>query len=472
MNNIYNTALLRTLVTFLLVTSFIFASVSLALTKSAFAQNPVEGQLLCSDLGSTQAPNISVVSTEALTAVPGEALTVPLKVQNVQTNSLHNIGIVAVVYAGNQVVPYDWFWVTENMSLTAETEVAQNLVWDVPGGAVAGEYRIVLKTAFAPTSGLLGSAFASGPGLSIPVTVAGEGKLDTYFDTNSLMVSGERKAYGAPVTVKGDSEVITVSMDLVNEFADVSVRGPFTLTLYDGLRPLASKVLEVEENEARLIPEMVSAKTIEFPILADEMLVVGEFTSSTGGKSVFAVPVIVEGSQGVLTPALPRVSYFGFKPAESGVGEVVACLEHGQGVLETMVEDYPVYPLEYRLSVYQKGAETAAPLVESTGSVELSSFVSNAGIKLSQVPFTSDITVRLELLSGGVVTATHDMTYTCTAENKCSPAQSEVMTTEVSADGLSIPMLIKITALLLVLLLGLLGLSLILRKRSPPTPGN
>ena len=410
----------RTLLALIFILSILAACVPFSSVRAQQALNPE--QLTCMDARKVDGVLVAPRTTAKLAARPGDVFTVPLTVANSYSYELRGLDITAAVYPAGSNVPVDWFSVGDDISLVAGTEARVDLEWSVPRNTPAGEYTIRLFSSQGSEANPLKDALSRSAGEStIAVTVTGDTVPAVFFGFNSLMVNGVATNADTVHTFSADTATLTVAIDMVNQYADVPVRGELTLNVYEGLYPDPAKLIDSELAEARLISNSKTSKGFTFSTPFDHYLVTGQLIAEDGSRSSFVLPFERTEATNPVWP-VSTVSLLNAAKGEAGVLDVVACIDNRENGLTA--EDYlsPTYPLDYKLSLHAVGADgvvAEGARTEVAGKGELGGGINDLGIHAVFTAPSEQFVLRLEVMRDGVTVDSRDVAYTCGTNSVC-----------------------------------------------------
>ncbi len=393
-----------------------------------FVSQPVVAQsdaLACIDV--LPAGDIAaVISSSGGSAEPGTDLQLPMVVENLFPYPVHDASVFVAIYQDDQVLPYDWFILRDDVSLRVQERQEFNLVWNVPASTPIGTYTVAVYVDQATEEEFLAASIGGFNAKAVDqITIDGDGGPSAAFDTESLVMNGEVVAVNSLATFSDDAGVVTVEAVLANSYTAKPVLGELSYVVYEGLRPHANRVVQRQDSNARLVSGVRAEHTVQFTARDnDHYLVVGRFVADDGSRSSFLLPLERFGAVHS-SDFSANVTHLGIRATDAGVTEVLGCVsfqpEDFRDGNEVVYIDSDV---TYRLSLHPVAADGTldhnSTLVSASGAASV--FGRNAANFAFSHPLNvpdAQYFVRFELIEKDVVIATREVLYECRNSPGC-----------------------------------------------------
>lgn len=448
----------RSFLVFLLVASLLTPLFFVGpLTQTASAQFPDVDQLSCRDVFGQGELSISFPVPTAARTTPGAFFAVPVAIHNAYAYPLRDLAITAAVYEAGSDVPLDWFSGDTDIDLEPDQRFSASLQWKVPNNTPAGAYEIKVFLTQGDAIDPLGAALSTNSsGDTFSFTVAGDSVAGTALDAASLMVNGESVAADTFNTIAVGDDDVSFSVVLTNEYTDRSQTVPVTMAVYNSAYPHLQNLLESETSMITVGADGETTQAIEFTSAFGEYVVTGQSQSSDGARSSFITFLENENKPAFNKPA-PAASLVAMNTAD-GAAEVVACIKNRESVLLDAAERAPLYPVEYRVTVYPftnrvMGDEV---IMTTTESAELGGGVSEVGFSSALPAYDGEVLIKVETLVDGWPIDTTLISYDCDSERGCErPIEDTPTATGVVKDPIDKQIYLFLLMLLLIVVVSI-----------------
>ena len=153
---------------------------------------------------------------------------------------------------GNNLV--DQFFVKENISLSANSEIPLRFEWNIPSYAVSGDYQIAFFFTSAHKFNLLGLSFTDDVvGNIFNFSINGEQKAIPFFNKNTIKINNSLYRFAAFPPHRGTYENAVIDAELVNPTDKIQV-AQITWKLYSWDAQSESNLLDTKKEDVSLSP--------------------------------------------------------------------------------------------------------------------------------------------------------------------------------------------------------------------------
>ena len=422
-----------------------------------------EGELVnCFDYYKFGSVDVNL-STPLPSTVNGVALNFSGEIRNNNGYPIPGAKLYVKLFRENRVNPtqlgdlVDTFTVVENVSLPANDAIPVSFNWDVPVGAVSGDYKLATFIISADRFNLSGLSFTDDiVGKSVTFSINSDHKGHIQFDKDTVDINGLKSNFASyPVRVP-DGRPAKLSLDVVSSFATPTTAN-ITWNVYKWDAQNPRNLIETSVQTLSLTPQQRKKATLEISDTSASVYLVEGIIQNSDTKSIVQIRFVRPG-QNEIRLNFPSLTDFPPTPQS----KMFACFH---STSDTGTQNATV-----KMTLRDRAGKTLDQAIyQGAITGEMMGYAKTLALESYDV---DSLTLTTELLDGDQLVDTIQTSYGCASSNSKACTATANNTTPLPSTFSTITQITELSrfayVIVATIIVALLSVGLLLYRRRYP----